>query len=187
MDRLSQSANRVGPMGPDCGAFRRRQPGGHQFSESRIAEYCAAQNRAIGARLVRKELADGVGISGLQTAYDGTRLAIADCAIVKLAHRRHLGCGAGHECLIGYIGRIAWEKLLGHVDASIAHDSDYGRPRYARQTRGYRRCAHFAVADNKEIFPAAFCHVPVDVQQQCFIVTVAAGLIAGEDRIDIRS
>ncbi len=31
---------------------------------------------------LRKELADGVGISGLQTACDGTRLAIADPLVV---------------------------------------------------------------------------------------------------------
>jgi hypothetical protein len=33
-------------------------------------------------RLVKKELADGLGISGLQTAYDGTWLAIADLLVV---------------------------------------------------------------------------------------------------------
>src|SRR5690242_19773841 len=57
-----------------------------------------------------------------------TRLAIADRPIIKFADGRYLGGGAGHECLIRDVHRIAREKLLRHRDACITQDTNYRGP-----------------------------------------------------------
>src|ERR1700682_3637582 len=59
---------------------------------------------------------DDVEEQRLQLLGARTALAVADRPVVELAYRRHLGRGAGEECLVGDVHVIAGHALRPHFD-----------------------------------------------------------------------
>src|SRR5271154_3167275 len=116
---------------------------------------------------------------------DWAGLARADFAIVQLYHRGYLGGGAGHEGFVGDIERVAGEIFLAHFDRVVAQDFDHRVARDSGQHRRQRRRPHDSVPNDEHVLAAALGHEALGVEQERFVVAVAASLIAGEDRVDV--
>src|SRR5271156_4608841 len=116
---------------------------------------------------------------------DWAGLAGTYLAIVQLDYRSYLGGGAGHESLVGNVERVTREIFLAHLDDIAAKDLDHPIAGDPRQHRRERRRAHDPVANYEHVLAAALGDEALGVEQERFVVTVAAGFIAGEDRVDV--
>src|SRR5258708_5209601 len=133
------------------------------------------QRRALYARVPFRMVAvgsfDHVEEARLQPLGDRTDFAVADGAVVDLAHGRDFRRSPGEEAFVGEVKRVARDALFENRNALFAGEREHGVARDASEDGpGEGRRDEATLLDDENVFARAFAHVALRIEKHSLVV-----------------